>query len=104
MNDSQLCCQVKSILKEGDPEKIARVEQQVLEIWDRVYQSWVSGMFAQSGPQVDGSAVQESWDNFVLEAGTSGGIRHIHNLCMTFKMTWPFHVRYLVIPSFAYMH
>ncbi|XP_061384472.1 transmembrane protein 245 isoform X2 [Danaus plexippus] len=65
---------VKSILKEGDPEKIARVEQQVLEIWDRVYQSWVSGMFAQSGPQVDGSAVQESWDNFVLEAGTSGGV------------------------------
>ncbi|CAG9565557.1 unnamed protein product [Danaus chrysippus] len=65
---------VKSILKEGDPEKIARVEQQVLEIWDRVYQSWVSGMFAQSGPQVDGSAVQESWDNFVLEAGTTGGV------------------------------
>ncbi|OWR54388.1 hypothetical protein KGM_202248 [Danaus plexippus plexippus] len=69
-----ICIQVKSILKEGDPEKIARVEQQVLEIWDRVYQSWVSGMFAQSGPQMDGSAVQESWDNFVLEAGTSGGV------------------------------
>ncbi|CAK1550481.1 unnamed protein product [Leptosia nina] len=59
---------VKSILKEGDPEKIARVEQQVLEIWDRVYQSWVSGHFAATvGPQVDASAVQNSWDNLVSD-------------------------------------
>lgn len=57
---------MKSILKEGDPSKIAKVEEQILELWDRVYQSWVSGHFAsQGGPQVDSNAVQDSWENFV---------------------------------------
>ncbi|KAL4717915.1 hypothetical protein ACJJTC_001333 [Scirpophaga incertulas] len=66
---------VKSILKEGDPDKVARVEQQILEIWDRVYQSWVSGHFAaQVGPQVDSTAVQDSWDSFVNDVSNTPGM------------------------------
>ncbi|XP_050551421.1 transmembrane protein 245 isoform X4 [Spodoptera frugiperda] len=66
---------VKSILKEGDPEKINRVEQQILELWDRVYQSWVSGHFTSTvGPQVDGAAIQDSWDNLVNDVSNAPGI------------------------------
>ncbi|CAH2045197.1 unnamed protein product, partial [Iphiclides podalirius] len=66
---------VKSILKEGDPDKIARVEEQILEIWDRVYQSWVSLHFAGNvGPQVDSTAVQDSWDDFVNNVAHTPGL------------------------------
>ncbi|CAG4954205.1 unnamed protein product [Parnassius apollo] len=66
---------VRSILKEGDPDKIGRVEEQILEIWDRVYQSWVSLHFpGNSGPQVDSSAVQDSWDNFVTNVSHTPGL------------------------------
>ncbi|XP_045537769.1 transmembrane protein 245 isoform X1 [Papilio machaon] len=69
---------VKSILKEGDPDKVGRVEAQILELWDRVYQSWVSLHFAGNGgnlgPQVDGSAVQDSWDNFLSNVTQAPGL------------------------------
>ncbi|XP_026760777.2 transmembrane protein 245 isoform X2 [Galleria mellonella] len=66
---------IRRLLKEGEPDKVARVEQQILEIWDRVYQSWVSGHFTSPmGPQVDGTAIQDSWDNFVNDVSKTPGI------------------------------
>lgn len=56
------------MLKNADADKADLLEQRVLELWDRVYQAWmtsssdVPGAF---GPKVSSSAVYASWESFL---------------------------------------
>ncbi|KRT84200.1 hypothetical protein AMK59_2418, partial [Oryctes borbonicus] len=55
---------VKSIMSDVDPAKSEKFERQVLELWDRIYQTWMTNDHDQ-GPKVTQEAVQHSWDTFV---------------------------------------
>ncbi|KAK4309698.1 hypothetical protein Pmani_018695 [Petrolisthes manimaculis] len=56
---------VRDILGETDEVKAAQLEQQVVEVWDRVYQAWVVAHPPSPGPQVTSEAVQLSFDSLV---------------------------------------
>lgn len=47
-----------------DDAKSAKLEKQVLELWDRLYQTWMSSDNVH-GPQVTSAAIQYSWNAFV---------------------------------------
>jgi hypothetical protein len=58
--------------------KAAQLEQQVLELWDRVYQAWVMSSNSDTkssahGPVVSSEAVLSSWDNLVSRLTTTPG-------------------------------
>ncbi|KAF5273133.1 hypothetical protein FQA39_LY07623 [Lamprigera yunnana] len=55
---------VRSLLNDVDNSKSAKLEKQVLELWDRLYQTWMSSDTVH-GPQVTADAVQYSWDAFL---------------------------------------
>ncbi|GJQ76642.1 hypothetical protein Trydic_g15502 [Trypoxylus dichotomus] len=55
---------VKSIMSDVDPAKSEKFERQVLELWDRIYQTWMTNDHDE-GPKVTQEAVQHSWDTFV---------------------------------------
>lgn len=55
---------IKSVMTDVDPEKSAKLEKQVLELWDRVYQTWMSSDDT-NGPQVTSVAVEHSWNAFL---------------------------------------
>lgn len=55
-----------------DSEKSVKLEKQVLELWDRIYQSWMSAD-GDHGPKVTGAAVLTSWDAFISDLQKSPG-------------------------------
>lgn len=57
---------VKSLMTDVDAVKSEKIEKQILEIWDRFYQSWMTSD-SQNGPRVTQEAVQSSWDAFISD-------------------------------------
>lgn len=58
-------------MSDVDPAKSEKFEKQVLELWDRIYQTWMTGNG--HGPKVTQEAVQHSWDTFVNDIQKSPG-------------------------------
>lgn len=55
-----------------DSAKSEKLEKQILELWDRVYQSWMSSNDG-NGPQVTQEAVNMSWESFLADVKRSPG-------------------------------
>ncbi|KAG8226008.1 hypothetical protein J437_LFUL015934 [Ladona fulva] len=58
---------IRSLLGSEESEAREKLESQVLELWDRVYQAWVMGSSSNTanGPHVTDEAVLSSWDNLL---------------------------------------
>lgn len=64
---------VKGMMNDVDSAKSAKLENQVLELWDRAYQSWMS-VDDGNGPKVTQVAVETSWNAFLDDIKKSPGI------------------------------
>lgn len=64
------------MMNDVDTEKSAKLENQVLELWDRVYQTWMSSDDAH-GPKVTQAAVETSWNAFLDDIKKSPGKNNI---------------------------
>uniref|UniRef100_A0AAR5Q941 Transmembrane protein 245 n=1 Tax=Dendroctonus ponderosae TaxID=77166 RepID=A0AAR5Q941_DENPD len=63
---------VKSVMTDADAVQSEKLERQVLELWDRIYQSWMTAHDG-NGPKVTEEAVRSSWDAFVKDIRKSPG-------------------------------
>lgn len=64
---------VKSVMSDVDPTKSAKLENQVLELFDRIYQTWMSSDNAEHGPKVTQDAIEDSWNTFIDDLQKSPG-------------------------------
>ncbi|CAH0550108.1 unnamed protein product [Brassicogethes aeneus] len=55
---------VKSMMSDVESAKSEKLEKQVLELWDRVYQNWMSSDNSH-GPKVSDEAVRSTWQDFI---------------------------------------
>lgn len=56
---------VQHWLKDVDAAKATQLEEQVLELWDRIYQAWMTSGTTSIGPKVTTSAIYASFDSIV---------------------------------------
>lgn len=79
-------------MNDVDASKSEKLENQILELWDRVYQKWMSDENDDGiGPKVTGTAVETSWNAFITDLQKSSGYTHSFLYCIIFK---PIHIRF----------
>lgn len=60
------------MMSDVDSAKSQKLENQMLELWDRVYQNWMSSNDS-NGPKVTEDAVKTSWEDFINDIQKSPG-------------------------------
>ncbi|XP_023013732.2 transmembrane protein 245 [Leptinotarsa decemlineata] len=70
---------VNGMMTGVDSAKSERLEKQVLELWDRIYQNWMSTNDS-NGPKVTEDAVQKSWEDFLKDIQKTPEMFHLDSL------------------------
>ncbi|XP_044746913.1 transmembrane protein 245 [Coccinella septempunctata] len=70
---------VRSLMNDVNTSKSEKIEKQILELWDRVYQSWMTSN-SPNGPSVTQEAVLSSWEAFVADIKKSPEMFNISGL------------------------
>ncbi|XP_018335712.1 transmembrane protein 245 isoform X2 [Agrilus planipennis] len=70
---------VKGMMADVDSAKSAKLENQVLELWDRIYQRWMTSD-VKNGPVVSDEAVMTTWEAFYNDIKKSPEIFNVNGL------------------------